>query len=130
MSVFTNSNDNWNSHSSYVSTGDMIYGTNGEFTSVLEEGPGFAIIGNITSSYHQTNKIYSYLSIQHSQGSVRVNVWVHRLSGVENNSTTYYVQENLTTNSIFSISIVHGFDHDDHGHDNVQMMSESRYLHR
>jgi hypothetical protein len=130
VSVFTNSNDNWNSHSSYVSTGDMIYGTNGEFTSVLEEGPGFAIIGNITSSYHQTNKIYSYLSIQHSQGSVRVNVWVHRLSGVENNSTTYYVQENLTTNSIFSISIVHGFDHDDHGHDNMQMMTESRYLHR
>ncbi|MGC8515965.1 MAG: hypothetical protein ACP5OC_07520 [Thermoplasmata archaeon] len=127
-SVFTTSNVNLHSHSSYVSTGDMIYGTNGEFTSILEEGPGFAIIVNITSSYHQTNKIYSYLSIQHSQGSVHMDIWVHHLSGVENNSTTYYVQENLTTNSIFSMSIVHGFNNEDIELHDIQMMMESRYL--
>lgn len=86
---------------SYSYLNDAIVNSDGTFTSVLEESPYFAIILNITSSYHITNKVfqsYSY-NLVHNR-FVSGSYFVHKMSGIEDNSNSYYVQENVTQNTI------------------------------
>ena len=75
---------------------DRIYGTNGYFLSVLEFGPGFAIILNVTASLHVTHKVDTQVSGSTSRGRSTFSYYQRRISGLEDNSTTYYVQETIT----------------------------------
>ena len=82
---------------------DAIRNSDGTFTSILEISPYFAILSNITSSYHLTNKIYSSYSYNFVHNDlVSGNYYIHMMSGVENNSTSYYVNEVVTENTIYS----------------------------
>ena len=81
-------------------TNNLIYGTNGEFSSVLEISPYFAIILNITSSYHFTQKQYTSFNLHRSGNSLYGQFYLHKLSGIEKNSTSYYVQETVLTNTV------------------------------
>ncbi len=85
------------------SVDQAIENTNGFFVSVLEEGPGFAIILNVTSSLHTTTKVYQ--STLETWGPGRrstMSSYYHLLSGREDNSTTYYVQEQITRNIVIA----------------------------
>jgi Peptide N-acetyl-beta-D-glucosaminyl asparaginase amidase A len=81
-----------------------IENTNGFFASVLEEGPGFAIILNVTASLHTTTKAYRSSTEAWGPGGTVTASYYHLLSGREDNSTTYYVQEKITRD----IVIQHG----------------------
>ncbi len=85
---------------SYVN--DQIFDTNGQFLSLLEFGPGFAIILNITSSYHVTNRIDTEISSSRGPDSATFSFYQYRISGLENNSTTYYVQQTITFDHVIS----------------------------
>ena len=61
-------NINGNSGQYFSAADDMIYGTNGIFSSVLEFGPGFAIILNVTMTYHLTKKMFTYTTIGEEGG--------------------------------------------------------------
>jgi hypothetical protein len=78
--------------------------TNGFFASILEFGPGFAIILNVTSSLHTTTKVYQSSAETWGSGGRTTASYYHLLSGREDNSTTYYVQEKLTRNVVTSHS--------------------------
>jgi Peptide N-acetyl-beta-D-glucosaminyl asparaginase amidase A len=101
-SLLSQLNGVWSGSTSTVD--QAIERTNGFFASVLEEGPGFAIILNVTSSLHTTTKVYR--STTESWGGARhrdvSTSYFHLLSGVEDNSTTYYVQENITRDVVSS----------------------------
>jgi hypothetical protein len=85
-------------------TDDAIYGTNGVFDSLLEFGPGFAIILNITYSYHTTHKVDTQITYDRGPNGGSYTFYQHRLSGVENNSSSYYVEETLTQDRTVSFS--------------------------
>jgi hypothetical protein len=85
---------------SYVN--DQIFDTNGQFLSLLEFGPGFAIILNITSSYHVTNRIDTEISYLRTPDSATYSFYQYRIAGVENNSTAYYVQQTITFSHLVS----------------------------
>jgi len=100
-----------NGHRTYTlaQTNDAIRNSDGTFTSVLEISPYFAIILNITSSYHLTNKVYSQYSftmqqnansMEHNRNDITISYYTHVMSGLEDNSTSYYVQENVTQNLV------------------------------
>jgi Peptide N-acetyl-beta-D-glucosaminyl asparaginase amidase A len=90
-------------HSGSSATIDQaIEKTNGFFASVLEEGPGFAIILNVTSSLHTTTKVYRASTESWGPGGHATSTYDHLLSGREDNSTTYYVQERITRNIVTS----------------------------
>jgi hypothetical protein len=78
------------------SVDQAIENTNGFFASILEEGPGFAIILNVTSSLHTTTKVYQSSTDAWGPGGKMTSSYYHLLSGREDNSTTYYVQEKIT----------------------------------
>jgi hypothetical protein len=84
----------WSGSSSTVD--QAIENTNGFFASVLEEGPGFAIILNVTASLHTTTKVYEASTYAFGPGLHATTSYYHLLSGREDNSTTYYVQEKIT----------------------------------
>ena len=90
---------------SYVD--DRIYDTNGVFASVLEIGPGFAIILNLTYSYHVTNKIDTEIAFEETPSWVSYSFYQHRLSGLENNTSAYYVEETITANQVISFGYSH-----------------------
>lgn len=87
---------------SYSYMNDAIENSDGTFASVLEISPYFAIILNITSSYHITNKVYDSYSynMMHNR-LLSGNYYIHQMSGVEDNSTSYYVQETVTQNTVY-----------------------------
>ena len=84
------------------SVNDRIFDTNGAFVSLLEFGPGFAIILNITSSFHVTNRVDTEVSTVQSPGFTSYSYFRHRIAGYENNATTYYVQQTITLNQVIS----------------------------
>ncbi len=107
------SNLNRHESTTYRLVDDQIYGTNGYFASVLEFGPGFAIILNVTSSLHTTRKVDTEVAVVRSGRSTSVSFYQHRIAGLENNSTSYYVQETVTLDQTVSFSFGHGGrDHD------------------
>ncbi|MGB6441670.1 MAG: hypothetical protein WBF81_00010 [Thermoplasmata archaeon] len=85
---------------SYDSVQEAILGTNGFFQSLLEEGPGFAIILNITASLHTTREVYTQVDAGWTPRSASLSYYHHVLAGVEDNSTKYYVQEKVTVNRV------------------------------
>ncbi len=94
--------------SSSTSIENAIVHTNGVFVSLLEIGPGYAIILNITSSQHTTNKVYAALTTQRTGDRTSVGYYYHALSGVEDNSTSYYVEENVTQNVVVAYELSFG----------------------
>jgi len=103
--IYQSSSDlNGLTSTSYQSVSDAIENTNGFFASVLEEGPGFAIIENITASLHTTNEVYTQLALLQTPGGTLFRYYHHVLSGKEDNSTTYYVQEKVTVNRVTEFS--------------------------
>ncbi len=86
--------------SSSLALNEMIERTNGTFVSVLEIGPGYAIITAISSSLHTTTKVYSLTTDERGPGVNQKTYYYHLLSGREDNSTTYYVQEKISRNVI------------------------------
>jgi hypothetical protein len=92
----------WSGTSSRLN--QSIEKTNGFFASVLEEGPGFAIILNVTSSLHTTTKVYQLSTYTFGPGVREKTSYYHLLSGREDNSTTYYVQEKITQNIVIEHS--------------------------
>jgi hypothetical protein len=75
---------------------EAIEHTNGFFASVLEIGPGFAIILNLTASLHTTTKVYTLTTETWEGARHQGTYFFHLLSGREDNSTSYYVEEHLT----------------------------------
>jgi hypothetical protein len=93
--------------SSVTALSDAIIDTNGFFASVLEIGPGFAIILNVTSSLHTTTKLFELATVTREGNSLSGSYYLHLLSGREDNSTTYYVEENLTRDLVIALSFSH-----------------------
>ena len=100
QSTMTSSDINGMSSQSFSYFSDQIYGTNGVFSSILEISPYYAIILNITSSFHVTHKAFLTYNWQSTGGSFSGSFFEHLLSGAENNSTSYYVQETVTQNQV------------------------------
>jgi hypothetical protein len=92
----------------YDSIKDAILGTNGFFQSLLEEGPGFAIILNITSSLHTTRQVYTQFDLSWSPRDVSLSYYHHVLAGTEDNSTSYYVRETITVDRLIQFSFNYG----------------------
>lgn len=101
-SVSTVSNINGHTASYYTAADDMIYGTNGEFSSILEFGPGFAIILNVTMTYHLTKKMYTYATFSQVNGVVTITAWIHKMAALGTDPSLYYVQETMYLNTITS----------------------------
>ena len=100
VTTYTNYNINGHHMASFSSTSDMIYGTNGEFSSILEEGPGFAIILNLTSTYHLTKKIFTSINTQFTGHGFITNVYTHKLAALGTDPNLYYVQQNIYLNQV------------------------------
>jgi hypothetical protein len=92
----------WSSSFQYVD--DRIFDTDGYFASVLEISPYFAIILNITASLHTTNAVDIEIAGSASPHYVSYSYYASRLSGHEDNSTSYYVQETLVLDRTVSYS--------------------------
>jgi len=105
-SSFLNGRDS----TSYDSLNEAIVGTNGFFQSLLEEGPGFAIILNITASIHTTREVYTQFDLGWSPHVTSVSYYHRVLAGEEDNSTTYYVQEKITLDRIVQFSVRYHHD--------------------
>lgn len=96
---------NGESSARYENLDQGIVDTNGYFQSVLEEGPGFAIIENITSSLHTTHKVFTEVLLNSEGDQVTGSYYHHVLAGREDNSTTYYVEETVLVNRVISFPI-------------------------
>lgn len=100
-----------------VTADDMIYDTNGMFSSILEFGPGFAIILNVTSTYHLTKKIFVYSTSSFENGVFTATIWIHKMAALGTDPTLYYVQSTMYLNTVSSYSsqTVVMEHHGDHG---------------
>lgn len=85
--------------SKYAYTSDVIH-TNGYFASVLEIGPGFAEILNLTASHHYTQKTFFSYTLEKKGKMEYGNVYYHTMAGIEKNSQSYYVQEKVLYNVV------------------------------
>ena len=109
-SVFTVSNVNGRMTQSFTAANDMIYNTNGEFSSILEFGPGFAIILNVTSTYHSTKKVYTYVTSTTANNMATTTVWIHKMAALGTDPALYYVQETVYLNTVTTFTF-HHIDH-------------------
>lgn len=107
VSTFTTSNINGHHSASYASTSNMIYDTNGIFSSVLEFGPGFAVILNVTYTYHNTKKVFTSVSTGFSHGGFTTSIWTHKLAALGTDPTLFYVQSTMYQNVITARTYVH-----------------------
>lgn len=100
----------------FASTSNMIYDTNGIFSSVLEFGPGFAIILNVTSTYHSTKKIFRSVNTEFSHGQMTTSVWVHKMAALGTDPSLYYGQSTMYQNVVTSYTYSYhwGFEGDFH----------------
>jgi hypothetical protein len=106
-SVFTASHINGLISQSFIAANDMIYNTNGEFSSVLEFGPGFAIILNVTSTYHSTKKVYTYVTSTIANNVATTTVWIHKMAALGTDPALYYVQETMYLNTVTAFTFQH-----------------------
>lgn len=104
-STDTVSNINGQTARHYMAADDMIYGTNGEFSSILEFGPGFAVILNVTMTYHLTKKMYTYSTMNEVNGIVTMTVWTHKMAALGTDPNLYYVQETMYLNTITTYTL-------------------------
>ncbi len=104
-STQTVSNINGHFSSDFASTSNMIYDTNGIFSSILEFGPGFAIILNLTSTYHSTKKIFRSVNTEFSHGQLTTTVWVHKLAALGNDPNLFYGQSTMTQNLVYTYTM-------------------------
>lgn len=113
-STFSNINGlfSWQS----ASTSDMIYGTNGVFYSVLEFGPGFAIILNVTYTNHLTKKMFVYNTASFVRGVFSVAHWVHKMAALGTDPNLYYVQETMYLNTVTSFAFHTSPHHNENNH--------------
>ena len=126
-STYTYSHINGNSFWQKTSTDDKIYDTNGVFSSILEFGPGFAIILNVTYTNHLTKKIFTYSSLSFENGVMSSYMWIHKMAALGTDPTLYYVQETMYLNTIttFSSQMNFGSHHHNDGNNNSNSNSHN-----
>ena len=85
----------------YSYLNDAIENSDGVFSATLEESPYFAILSNVTDSHHVTHKVYTAytLNIQHNW-RLSGSYYTHVMTGVEDDSSSYYLQETVTQNFV------------------------------
>ena len=118
ISTFTVSNVNGHHSMNFASTSNMIYGTNGIFSSVLEFGPGYAVILNVTYTYHDTKKVFTSVNTELSHHGFTTTVWTHKMAALGTDPNLFYVQSTMYQNVITSNTYNHytdfnGFNRDD-----------------
>ncbi len=107
VSTFTLSNLNGHHTANYVSTSNMIYDTNGVFSSVLEFGPGFAVILNVTYTHHDTKKVFNSVTTAFGPEGFTTTVWTHEMAALGTDPSLYYVQSTMDQNVVTSTTYDH-----------------------
>lgn len=85
----------------YSYLNDAIVNSDGVFSAILEISPYFAILSNISDSHHVTHKVYTAytLNIEHHR-LISGSYYNHLITGVEDNSNSFYLQETVTQNIV------------------------------
>ncbi len=117
ISTFTVSNVNGHNSMDFASTSNMIYDTNGIFSSVLEFGPGFAIILNVTYTHHDTKKVFTSVNTELTHHGFTTTIWTHKMAALGTDPNLYYVQSTMYQNVITTNTYNHypdfqGFNQD------------------